>query len=244
MPEHVHDFREPIIARTWSNHRLPMEFITGYRCACGARASYPGRPRELFSPAANLKAAAKYVMDRYGLNIMGAARPRRHEEESGMDTTIRAPRNPYRQAATPSPDGFALAGAYRDERPQGPGLLAADVDRIAREHYRSGWAERDRAAREELRDAEAESARIYDEGYTAGRVERAQGLARDVHARLFEVQVKVIEARGGPKGKAHEALDGIEAAVQDVLAFVAGLFTPHHAVAGERAAAQVARDEA
>lgn len=212
--------------------------------------------RRMFSPLSNALAFAK----RFGLKTTsGAWTPPRHEEEQmgSSETIIEAPGNPYRQDArlawgdgellhgTP---GMMLAPARYDSE-RGPGLTAADIDAITRAHHHAGYAKAEREYEAKLEAMRAELAQAYDEGYTAGRVERAQGLARDVFARLFEPRHAVIEARGKVKAgtkagdAAHEGFAAIEASIVACCDFVAGFFSPHAADAPARAAAQVARDE-
>lgn len=172
------------------------------------------------------------------------------------ETTLAAPRNPYRQDGRL--DGYAdlgmpmMAGRAprRHDGESGPGLTAGDIGAIARQHFRDGFAAAEREAEEKIEALRADLATAYDEGYTAGRIERVQGLARELHSRILEPQVRLIEARGKVKAgtKAGDAaragFDTVEEALKDVAAFCAGFFAPHDAKASSRAAGQLARDEA
>lgn len=205
------------------------------------------------SPQAQIRYAAAYLKAKYGNGNarVGWLPALDHEEKHPMnDTTIRAPRNPYRQQRL---DGYAeLAGMpnagpfpRRHDGDQGPGMTAADLDRMVRQHFLDGRAAAEREAQKDIDELRGQLADAFDEGYTAGRVERAQGLARDVHARIFEPELKLIEARHA-KTKA-AVLAKVEEAQEAVLAvreFAASLFGANAPGAEDRAAAQVARDEA
>lgn len=115
---------------------------------------------------------------------------------------MRAPVNPYR---TPMPKDELLAaemgfGPYtpaprRHDRDGGPGLLGSDLNWIAQQHYRDGYAAAEREGEQRIATMQGNLADAYDEGYVAGRIERAQGLAQDYHVRLMEpaVQVTILE---------------------------------------------------
>jgi hypothetical protein len=173
-------------------------------------------------------------------------------EEDTMGITTHAPQNPYRRelsAETGELFGSELRQSpRRHDTEHGPGLSGSDLDRIARQHHFDGYAKAEREYEAKLDEMRAQLAQVFDEGYMAGRVERAQGLAQDVFSRLFEPELKIIEAQGRiaktPKADAREAadeaLEEIRAALVEVREFAAAMFTPHDPDAAAKAAAHVA----
>lgn len=240
---------------------------------------------EMFSPAANLRAALRYFSERYSKphRCLGSVSPMTPEkleqlrqieawraaggrtsahywineegEVEDMGTTIEAPSNPYRVVERDGM-GWATIGdspmvrvPARFDTERGPGLTGMDLHALAQSHHHAGYAKAEREYEAKLEEMRGQLATAFDEGYTAGRIQRAQGLARDVFTRLFEPGMALIEARGRVKtgtkagDAAHEGFAEVEEALTGVREFVAGLFTPHDPDAAERAAAQVARDE-
>jgi hypothetical protein len=220
----------------------------------------PALDLKLSDPREQMRWALKYIRSRYGLTpFPWSSWAAGHYERGGTmgrRLNTQAPANPYRQPDTQTEELFAGAGMgyvgpgpRRHDTEDGPGITAGDLDRIARDHHRDGYAKAERKYEAQLDELRARLADAYDEGYFAGRIERAQGLARDVFTRLFDPQSKVITARGivtdaitaGPKAKAtervHVALDGIEASLVEVREFAAALFTPHDPAGAEALAA-------
>lgn len=110
-------------------------------------------------------------------------------EEQDMEMKAMAPSNPYRGGE--SLGGFTdlssgLPGRYprRSDREDGPGLTAGDIDAIARQHFRDGYAAGERGMEPRVEALEAARAGVYDEGYAAGRIERAKALANALRGAL------------------------------------------------------------
>lgn len=110
-------------------------------------------------------------------------------EEETMATTIRARSNPYRRLEDREGEMFeqfgALTPAPRRCGEQGPGLLASDLERMVRAHYHDGFAAAEAIGEKAVEEMRGRLAEVFDEGYTAGRVERAHGLAGDFRSPLF-----------------------------------------------------------
>lgn len=141
-------------------------------------------------------------------------------------STLRAqaPENPHRRLDGEYAVAMNFAGGppppRRSDTDEGPGLTAGDLDRMCRQHFRDGHAAAERAAR--LREDERRGllADAYDDGYVAGRLQRASGLALDVHTRLLDLAARLGEAERGAKSKAHEHLPLIREAYADLAAFL------------------------
>lgn len=169
--------------------------------------------------------------------------PRGREQAMQDETVIAAPRNPYRREEVRRGEmtlgnawGSAPPPRYDTER--GPGLTAADIDHIARQHHRAGYAAAEREAEKRVEAMQRELMEAYDRGYTEGRVERARGLARDIRGKLLGIHFALLAVEQGAKSKAHERLASVRAQWDDVNEFVCGIET-----SSGKAARQVARDE-
>lgn len=138
-----------------------------------------------------------------------------------------AEHNPYRQAL----EGRAAAGemgsvglAEYVPADTGPGLLAADIDHIARSHYRAGRL----AAEEEAKHREVamlgQLAQAYDDGHDAGMAGRWRDLAHEFRRRLIadlHFPLQVIE--NGPKTRAFEKLPTVREALDGLVTFAEGI---------------------
>jgi hypothetical protein len=261
MGEHEHDFREPVIERFPGGGMPSWEMIGGYRCECGAVSLERGTAADrakLFDPVENAKAAlrryaarhrAPWTGSRYAAERWRGYLAETNEEDRMQDqTTLRAPANPYRRDEGRAVDiglvGYGVAGD--DERAldqTGPGLTAADLDDIVRSHWRAGkvraeWlaSEREEVMRERHR---GELADAFDEGYTAGRAQVAQGLAREFRRPLVAVHFALMQIETSNSQERAKLLPGLRAQIDEVVKLAETLATSE-----EAAAAQVARDEA
>jgi hypothetical protein len=261
MGEHEHDFREPVIERFPGGGMPSWERIAGYRCVCGERASYRGTEaerRRLFDPVYNAQTALRlyaaralpaWTGSRYASKKWRDYLAKTNEEDQMQDqTTLRAPANPYRRDEGRTVDiglmGYGVAGD--DERAldqTGPGLTAADLDHIVRSHWRAGKVRAERLAseREEvMRERHrGELADAFDEGYTAGRAQVAQGLAREFRRLLVAVHFALMQIEAGNSQERAKLLPGLRAQIDELVKLAETL-----ARSEEAAAAQVARDEA
>lgn len=118
------------------------------------------------------------------------------EEGTMAGIEMRAPRNPYRTDLREADLGrefgaMAMAGAPPPY--SGPGLLGADLDRIARAHHQQGYREGEADQRKHTDEAREQFPLIFDEGYVAGRIERASGLAGDFASRNLAIGFALIE---------------------------------------------------
>jgi hypothetical protein len=265
MGEHEHDFRELVIERFPGGGMPSWEWIAGYRCACGERASYRGTEaerRRLFDPLYNAQTALRlyraaqagralqpWYGSRYAAKRWRDYLAETNEEAQMQDqTTLRAPDNPYRRDEGRAVDiGLVgYGGAGDDERAldqTGPGLTAADLDDIVRSHWRAGkvraeWlaSEREEVMRERHR---GELADAFDEGYTAGRAQVAQGLAREFGRPLVAVHFALMQIEASNSQERAKLLPGLRAQIDELVKLAETL-----ARSEEAAAAQVARDEA
>lgn len=149
------------------------------------------------------------------------------EEEVMAGIELRAPVNPYR--AVEGDDSLGrLAGmeAVREPLPySGPGLLGADIDRIARAHHQKGYREGEADQMKHTQAARSQTADAFDEGFVAGRMHRATGLARDFHVRMMEPLISmvalhtVIVKKGATKKDIAEAFNRHETAMREAEAF-------------------------
>lgn len=151
----------------------------------------------------------------------------------GESNTIRvqAPRNPYRAREELRGSDEMLRGygttmtvPPRSDTEHGPGLTGLDIDRIAREHHRRGYAMAEREGDAKLDAAVARQAEVFDEGYAAGRVERAQGLAGDFRSRLLDLHFRLAAIEQGSKAKAHGALPAVREAVNEMIDFAEAVY--------------------
>jgi len=143
-----------------------------------------------------------------------------------MGIEMRAPGNPYREVEVPSDEAFGsmLTSGLRGGIGSGPGLLGADIDRIARHHHEMGRREAETEADERVERMRQQLAAAYDEGFAAARTEAARGLAR--HARgavLAAVWFPLLSLRDGPKSKAHAGIDGVLNGLREVTEFLDGV---------------------
>jgi hypothetical protein len=138
----------------------------------------------------------------------------------GQQIEMQAPDNPYRRYDGSAMDGAALMSVgIEDVRVgSGPGLLGADIDRIARQHHALGRREAEEAADARIAEMQRRLASAFDQGFAAGRVTLARGLARRIRAAIMGGPwFPLLALRDGPKGKAHE---GVVANVVNELAAV------------------------
>lgn len=172
----------------------------------------------------------------------------RWEDGEMSDVTVQAPANPYRRVMgmdedttlwrAGSPMMSYPAPPMRADTERGPGLTAHDIDVIARTHHHAGYAMAEREAEAKIEEMQARLADAYDAGYTAGRVERARGLANDIRGRLMGLHFALMQVERGPKTKAHDGLAAVREEFGQVEEFV-------EAIRGRPsvAAAQMVRDE-
>lgn len=152
----------------------------------------------------------------------------RREEHVGNTIKVRAPENPYRRGVGDEVDlgaysveeGRATLGVRRSDTSEGPGLSAKDIDVIARQHYRDGYAAAERDGRPLLDVARGRQAEAFDEGYAEGKMEQAVALARDVRARVLDVHFTLMNAERGPKAKMAERLEAVREQVDALREFV------------------------
>lgn len=165
-------------------------------------------------------------------------------EVEDMGTKMAAPSNPYRPVdegrtmgwASIAGDGGRMPPRYDTDR--GPGLTGTDLHALAQSHHLAGYAKAEREFESKLEDMRGQLAGAFDEGYTAGRVSRAQGLARDVHMRLMQAHFALAAVEQGPKTKREERLGALRVALNEVIVFAEAIESQT-----DMAAAQVARDE-
>lgn len=183
------------------------------------------------SPAAQIKWGLKYIRERYGSPAASwHAWGTRHEEDTmGESNTIRvtAPMNPYR-AREALRGADELMGGYgttmsapppRSDTERGPGLTADDLNRIAVDHHRRGYAMAEREGDAKVEAMLAKQGDVFDEGYAAGRVQRAQGLAGDFRSRLLDLHFRLAAIEKGPKAKAHDALPAVRGMLNEIMDF-------------------------
>lgn len=130
----------------------------------------------------------------------------------GQQIEMQAPDNPYRRYDRAAMDGEALMSVgIEDVRVgSGPGLLGADIDRIARHHHALGRREAEREADERVAEMQRRLATAFDQGFAAGRVTLARGLARRIRAAIMGGPwFPLLALRDGPKGKAHEGIANV-----------------------------------
>lgn len=161
-----------------------------------------------------------------------------NEEDDMAKTLLHAEGNPYRRDLLGVGQELRYEMMTPESRGSGPGLLGADIDRIAREHHGAGERAGKQAMRAEVERAEGRLAEVFDEGYTAGRAERATGLANDFRVRIAGVHFAVQAVENGPKTKRDERLAVARTELDELMAFAEAM-----RLSPERAAAQVARDE-
>jgi hypothetical protein len=124
----------------------------------------------------------------------------------GQGIVMQAPGNPYRHAERAMADG-ALMSFDEVRSGSGPGLLGADIDRIAREHHALGRREAESEADARIAEMQGRLAAAFDQGFAAARMGAARGLARQMRAALIGGPWQPLLAlRDGPKGKAHEGV--------------------------------------
>lgn len=185
---------------------------------------------KLFDPVWNALAALRYVKARYGR--VDSSSPvieqmeRTIEEGTMAGIELRAPVNPYRVPERDDSLGRLAAMEAVSLPPfSGPGLLGADIDRIARAHHQQGYREGEADQMKHTREAQGRLADAFDEGFVAGRIERARGLARDFHVRLMEPLVSmvalhsVIVVKASTKKQIAEAFNRHETAMREVESF-------------------------
>lgn len=174
------------------------------------------------SREAQIRWGLRYIRERYANPAAAwSAWPSRTREkvEMGKRIEMGAPDNPYREAVQ--------VGAYTDfvETPSirgigsGPGLLGADIDRIARHHHELGRREAEGEAQQQMSQMRSELADAYDEGYVAGRLLRTQGLAGDFRSRLIDLHFRLMTVENGSKAKAHAALKSVREALDEAMEF-------------------------
>lgn len=202
---------------------------------------------ELFAPRAQIKAALDYVRRRHDETSRAWRDYTRRSEDRMQDqTTLAAPDNPYRRGPAERYEeltgmgwapGVPQPAPRRHDGNMGPGLVAADLDRLCRQHYLDGYAAAEREGEAKVEEARGQLAQAFDEGYTAGRVERATGLARDFSLRLIGLMNEADVRRADRKASLSKRIEGLRKDIIELHAFACGLM-------GERrAAGQLARDE-
>lgn len=182
------------------------------------------------SPEQQMKWALRYIAKRYGQSPASwSTWPSRMREkvEMGKRIEMGAPTNPYRRGEAMEV-GVMGTEMFLGESSQwaagsGPGLLGADIDRIARQHHTMGRREAEEEAAVREQKMRAQLADAYDEGYVAGRVNRAQGLAGDFRSRLLDLHFQLRQIESGPKSKAQARLAELRSTFDDVMAFADGI---------------------
>lgn len=161
------------------------------------------------------------------------------------DTTIRAPQNPYRDPVREGMVQADFSGVFREayrELPRrfdgdrGPGLTASDLDRLVRQHFFDGFSKAEREGEAKVEEMRSHLGDAFDEGYTAGIVQRAQGLAGDVRSRLIELHFILMQIEGAPKSKRVEMLPVLRNVLDDLTEFVAVVLTDAQEAAAQEAA--------
>lgn len=139
------------------------------------------------------------------------------EATMGSSTVkMRAPDNPYRVEWA----GTDLSREF--PHPEGPGLLVADLERIARHHFVLGRSEAEAESSRLLSEMREQLAGAYDDGFAAGRIERARGLARDFRTKLLSVHFglrQIEETPTAPRVKRTQWLEFLRRDVNAVLDF-------------------------
>lgn len=147
-------------------------------------------------------------------------------------TKVQAPANPYRNGAADSAGRFMemndeLSGIRPrrtdDPRFGGPGLNAQDLDRMVRQHFRDGHAVAEREGEAKLAELRATLPDVFDEGYVAGRLERARGVAGDFRAFLIEIGATLRAVEEAPKSKRDEVLPDLRTALDEAMEFAAAM---------------------
>jgi hypothetical protein len=198
--------------------------------------------------AEQIRWALRYMRRRYSGSGWTAwhttpARPEREHTMGKHETVLMAPANPYRNTGGMAGEyaslGLAPGGPFprRHDTEAGPGLTGSDLHLILTQHHRDGYAQAEREFEARLDAMRGELAEAFDRGYTAGKVERAQGLAGDFRARLFELHFRLQAAEEAKtKAKIADALGGVRSAWDDLMQFVENIRgVPEAAAAVERA---------
>lgn len=138
-----------------------------------------------------------------------------------LNNPYRAPENPYRRPDRDALSRTSLFGLAATPRPEesGPGLLASDIDHIARANHRSGYQRGRADAQREIDQLRDRLADAFDEGCVAGRGLRVGMLATDFRMRLLTIKEAVRAVEAGPKAKARDALSTIRDAIEVVDGF-------------------------
>lgn len=136
-----------------------------------------------------------------------------------------APHNPYRAVEGRLETGFEMPPPVprRHDGEEGPGLLAADIDRLCRQHYLDGMGQARRDEERRIAGMREQRAEIYDEGFDAGVAQRRAGLAEDFRVRLLDVHFTLQALERGPKAKAHERAEAVRAALGEVMSFASAI---------------------
>lgn len=142
-----------------------------------------------------------------------------------MGIEMRAPGNPYRDVEVPVDEAFGLTMMESGRaNGSGPGLLGADIDRIARHHHAMGKREAEVEADMRIEEMRRQLAVAYDKGFAAARIEVARGLARHTRgAVLSAVWFPLLSLRDGPKNRAHAGIDGVLNRLREVTEFLDGV---------------------
>jgi hypothetical protein len=128
--------------------------------------------------------------------------------------------NPYasrlrdRAAVSDSSMSFVTGRARTDE---GPGLLGADLDAIARHHHSAGRRAQRVDDMRDLDDARAEAADAFAEGRARGREDARAQDYRALHGLLLGLHFELMKVEQGSKSKAYAALGALREAVNVLL---------------------------
>lgn len=129
--------------------------------------------------------------------------------------------NPYRMAERGELAGVeGWLGGRPEPAYSGPGLLGADIDRMARHHHYLGRQEAEAEAAHRERLHQAQLAQAWDEGFNAGLASQWRKLADDFVRRLIaDVHFPLTVAEHGPKTKIREALEQVRAGVTGLMGY-------------------------
>lgn len=138
------------------------------------------------------------------------------------------PRNPYRHDELA--DGLDVMGAVMDTRGgpngvprhhggrSGPGLLASDIDRLARQHYMDGHAAAERKYEQQLDEMRGRLADAFDEGAAAQDGLNTVLVWNAVRRRVVaDLHFALMGVENGPKSKREAGLTQLRVAIDELL---------------------------